>query len=102
MTDDKDPALVRLFAEDADPTPPPDFALGVQRQIARLRRRRAVLAGAAIALSGALVLAAARLVGPLMAPTGGDPWLNSPAVMAVGASLVLLVVISSRRRLRRR
>lgn len=102
MTDDKDPALLRLFAAEAEPAPPPDFAAGVERRIARLRRRRAALLGAGLALSAAATLAAARLIGPLTLPAAAGAWLNSPAVMAVGAGLVLLLVVRSRRRIRRR
>src|SRR5689334_798118 len=102
MTDDKDPVLLRLFAEDPEAAPPPDFDRQVAARIARLRRRRAVLAGVGLALSGAAVLAAARWIDPLTAPTQADAWLNSPIAMAAGASLVLMLVLQSRRRMRRR
>lgn len=102
MTDDKDPALLRLFAQDPEPAPPPDFARSVVRRIARLRRRRAILVGAGLALSGAAVLAAAGLVGPLMPPGQIEGWMTSPAVMAAGAAVALMLALRSRARMRRR
>ena len=82
MTDDRDPLLIKLFAEQSQPAPGPDFMVQLLNLLERDRRNQRVYRVATIT--------AAVIVAALLAP-----WVARVAAMAIGSAAAGLGAISS-------